>query len=170
MSNSRVRTFSLTAICFLLFIGGTIVAYSQTRSYVANPNGAITVLDTTTNAVVGSITVCTDFTCSPLIPAVAPNGARLYVTNFSHNKVSVIDTLTNKVIDTITVGQSPWGVAITPDGKRAYVASSSGTISIIDTGTNDVIDTIAEGDGPLGVAITPDGTRAYVSNGAAPYP
>ncbi len=167
MSKSRVRTFSLAAICFLLLvISGTIDAQAQTRSYVANPNGAITVLDTATNAVVNTITVCTDFTCSPLNPAATPNGARLFVTNFSQNTVSVIDTLTNKVIDTITVGQSPWGVAITPDGKRAYVASSSGTISVIDTGTNDVIHTIAESDGPLGVAITPDGSRAYVSNGA----
>ena len=167
MSTSRFRTFSLAAICFqLLVIGGTIDAYGQTRSYVVLSDGAIAVLDTATNAVVNTITVCTDFTCSPLIPAATPNGARLYVTNFSHNTVSVIDTLTNKVIDTITVGPSPWGVAITPDGKRAYVASSSGTISVIDTGTNDVIDTIAESDGPLGVAITPDGTRAYVSNGA----
>ena len=162
---SRSRGFLRATICFwLLFIGGTIGAQAQTRSYIAHPDGAITVLDTQTNAVVDTITVCTDFTCSPLIPAVTPNGARLYVTNFSHNTVSVIDTLTNQVIDTITVGQSPWGIAITPDGKRAYVANLSGTISVIDTSTNTVIDTIADEDGPFGVAITPDGTRAYVAN------
>ena len=163
MSTSRFRSFSL---CFwLLIIGGTISTEAQTRSYVASPSGTITVLDTETNAVVDTITVCTDFSCSPLIPAATPNGARLYVTNISHDTVSVIDTLSNTVIDTITVGQAPWGIAFTPDGKRAYVANTSGTISVIDTGTNTVVDTITDTDDPFGVAITPDGTRAYVSNG-----
>jgi YVTN family beta-propeller protein len=156
---------SLATTCFWLFlIGGTIGAEAQTRAYVANPNGTITVFDTATNAIIDTITVCTDFSCSPLIPATTPNGARLYVTNFAHDTVSVINTLTNTVVDTITVGQSPWGIAITLDGKRAYVANTSGTISVIDTGTNAVIDTITDSDGPFGVAITPDGTRAYVSN------
>lgn len=166
MSTSRFCTFSLAATCFsLLLSGGTIGAQAQTRSYVAHPEGLVTVLDTQTNAVVDTITVCTDFSCSPLIPAVTPNGARVYVTNISQNTVSVIDTLTNTVVDTITVGQSPWGIAITPDGKRAYVANTSGTISVIDTATNTVTATITDSDGPSGVAITPDGTRAYVSNG-----
>jgi YVTN family beta-propeller protein len=166
MPTSRFRAFSLAATCFwLLVIGGTISTHAQTRSYVAHPTGTITVLDTETNAIVDTITVCTDFTCSPLIPVATPDGARLYVTNVSHDTVSVINTLTNSVVDTITVGQSPWGIAITPDGKRAYVANGgSNTISAIDTGTNTVIATITDTGGPFGVAIMPDGTRAYVSN------
>lgn len=166
MSALRCRTFSLAASCLcLLVIGGTIRVQAQTRSYVAHPDGAITVLDTQTNAVVDTITVCTNNTCSPLIPAVTPNGARVYVTNFSQNTVTVIDTLSNTVVDTITVGQAPWGIAITPDGQRAYVANTSGSISVIDTTTNTVTTTITDSDGPFGVAVTPDGTRVYVSNG-----
>lgn len=164
MSTSRFRTFSLAATFICFVVVSAISTEAQTRSYVAHPSGAITVLDTDTNAVIDTITVCTDGTCSPLLSAVTPNGTRLYVTNVSQNTVSVIDTLTDKVIDTITVGQSPWGVAITPDGKRAYVANLSDTISVIDTRTNTVINTIPDTDGPFGVAITPDGTRAYVSN------
>ena len=37
------------------------------------------------------------------------------------NTVSVIDTATNTVVATIPVGGNPFGVAITPDGTRAYV-------------------------------------------------
>lgn len=163
MSTSRLLNFSLAATCFwLLVMGG--MTQAQTRSYIAHPSGSITVLNTDTNAVVDTITVCTDGTCGPFMPAATPNGLRLYVTTLP-NTVSVIDTLTDKVIDTITVGQSPWGIAITPDGKRAYVANTSGTISVIDTGTNTVIATITDTDSPFGVAITPDGMRAYVSNG-----
>jgi YVTN family beta-propeller protein len=59
----------------------------------------------------------------------------------------------------------PQGVAITPDGARAYVTNvHPGTVSVIDTATNTVTATITVGDVPRGVAITPDGARAYVTN------
>jgi YVTN family beta-propeller protein len=45
-----------------------------------------------------------------------------YVTNAS-GTVSVIDTATNSVVATILVGIFPSGVAITPDGTRAYVTN-----------------------------------------------
>jgi len=88
MSISRFLGFSLAAICLL-----TISTHAQTRSYVADPDGTIIVFDTDTNTMIDTITVCTDRTCSPLIPAATPNGLRIYVTNISHNTVSVIDTL-----------------------------------------------------------------------------
>ncbi|MGH6812854.1 MAG: YncE family protein, partial [Methylocella sp.] len=81
--------------------------------------------------------------------------------------VSVIDTATNKVVGTpITVGILPKGVAVTPDGKHAYVTNGgSNTVSVIATASNTVVGTpITVGDEPLGVAITPDGTHAYVVN------
>jgi YVTN family beta-propeller protein len=155
-----LRGFSVFSICFWLF---AINTQAQTRAYVTNPGGSVTVIDVNTSTVVTKIPVCSD-SCFPTIPAVTPNGARVYVTNSFHNTVTVIDTLTNTVIDTITVGQSPSGIAITPDGTRAYVASRNRTISVIDTSTNTVIATIAANGDPLAVAITPDGTRAYVSN------
>jgi YVTN family beta-propeller protein len=61
--------------------------------------------------------------------------------------------------------QNPFGVAITPDGTRAYVTINfPNTVSVIDTATNTVVATIPVGVGPIGVAITPDGTRVYVTN------
>ena len=82
--------------------------------------------------------------------------------------VSVIDTATNTVAATISLGtnQNPFGVAITPDGTRAYVTINfpNNFVSVIDTATNTVVATIPVGAGPIGVAITPDGTRAYVTN------
>jgi len=90
-----------------------------------------------------------------------------YVTNESSNTVSVIDTLTDTVVKTIAVGETPTGVAASPDGSKVYVANAdSHTISVIDTKTNRVVATIVEGigPGPLGVAFTPDGQHAYVTN------
>ena len=59
------------------------------------------------------------------------------------------------MVATIPVGQFPDGVAITPDGTRAYVATELGTVSVIDTATNTVVATIPIGGEPLGIAITP---------------
>ena len=80
-----------------------------------------------------------------LAPAVAQNA---YITNqgvypnFS-NKLTVIDTTTNKVVTTIDVGLAPAGVAVTPDGSKAYVANQgSNDVSII------VIATISVGSAP----------------------
>jgi YVTN family beta-propeller protein len=79
----------------------------------------------------------------------------------------VIDTATNLVSPTtIPVGVEPRGIAITPDGKTAYVVNRvSGSLSVIDTATNLVSPTtIPVGVEPLGIAITPDGKTAYVTN------
>ena len=65
----------------------------------------------------------------------------------------------------ITVGKGPIGVAITPDGKHAYVTNTGdGTVSVITTATGAVSAPITVGNGPAGVAITPDGKHAYVTN------
>jgi YVTN family beta-propeller protein len=79
--------------------------------------------------------------------------------------VYVIDTSTNTVTATIVVGDSPVGVAITPDGSKAYVVNGSATsISVIDTSTNTVSDTItsATDNDCWGISLTPDGKYAYV--------
>jgi YVTN family beta-propeller protein len=107
----------------------------------------------------------------PPLPAAAAPFA--YVANsFSANggpgTVSVIDTATNTVVATVPVGVQPEGVAVTPDGKHAYVTNFTGlaigTVSVIDTATNTVVATVPVGYGPTGVAVTPDGKHAYVAN------
>ncbi|WP_245814084.1 YncE family protein [Rhodococcus marinonascens] len=56
----------------------------------------------------------------------------------------MINTFTNTVIETVMVGADPEGVAITPDGTRAYVTNfDDNSVSVIDTGTDTVIETSA---------------------------
>jgi len=70
------------------------------------------------------------------------------------------------VAATVPVGSGPTWVAITPDGKRAYVTNTGtgsvpGTVSVIDTATNTVgAATIMVGRGPEGVGIVPPPTCA----------
>jgi len=66
---------------------------------------------------------------------------------------------------TVTVGENPSGIAVTPDGKKLYVANQdSGNVSVIDTNSRKVIATVEAGYSPTRVAITPDGKKALVSS------
>ncbi len=139
--------------------------------------GSVSVINTATNTVTGSpIPVG----IAPGAIAISPDGARAYVANnrngfVNDGTVTVINTATNTVAATILVGTDAVandleGIAITPDGTRAYVTQSKestngGSVAVIDTATNTVgASTIPVGDGPMGIAITSDGTRAGVAN------
>jgi YVTN family beta-propeller protein len=90
-----------------------------------------------------------------------------YVVNRGSNTVSVFDTRSNQVVGSpIPVGELPEAIAITPDGRRAYVTVGLGSgISVIDTQTNQVVGApIVDSGLPDGIAITPDGRTAYVTN------
>ena len=81
-----------------------------------------------------------------------------------------IDTATNTPGAAIAVGSGPVGVAVTPDGKTAYVTNlESGSVTPIDTATNTPGAAIAVGSFPEGVAVTPDqGPVASFSATTAP--
>jgi YVTN family beta-propeller protein len=83
-----------------------------------------------------------------------------YITNNNNwaehigTTVSIIDTAKNKVISTVPVGWGPIGIAVTPDGKKAYIANgnfskSVGNVSVIDTASNAVTVTVDVGDSLL---------------------
>ena len=94
-------------------------------------------------------------------------GTFAYVANGASDNVSVIDVATNTVVGSpIPVGDTPLGIAITPDGTTAYVANfASNNVSVIDVATSTVVGSpIPVGSSPNGIAITPDGTTAYVTN------
>ncbi len=77
----------------------------------------------------------------------------------------MIDTASNTVVAMVPVGRFPSWVAITPDGKHAYVANQgSTTVSVIETAGNTVVATVPVGLAPYGIAFTPDGKHVYVAN------
>jgi YVTN family beta-propeller protein len=68
--------------------------------------------------------------------------------------VSVIDTASNKIVATVPVGQRPWNMALTPDGKKLYVACGrSNSVTVIDTTSNSRLRDVAVGKLPWGVVI-----------------
>ena len=63
------------------------------------------------------------------------------------------------------MGSNPHGLAVTPDGKRVYVAIlDDNNVSVIDTASNTVVATVPVGTNLQGVAVTPDGKHVYVTN------
>ena len=138
-------------------------ADAQPHAYVADSQAhVVSVLDTATESVVGTIAVGT----APSGVAITRDGTRAYVTNTGSDSVSVLDIATNSVVATIAVGPSPSAVAVTPNAARLYVVVAGGSVAVIDTELAGVIATIPVGTslfgGGSGVAITPDGRRAYV--------
>ena len=150
-------------------ITATIIATptSTGYAYVANygtllsPGNTVSVINTSTNAVVRNIIVGS----APFGVAVNADGSRVYVANYRSNSVSVINTFTNVVSNTISVGNLPMALAVSPDGTRVYVTNQlSNTVSVINTATNTVIASIPVSLQPQGITISPDGTRVYVAN------
>jgi outer membrane autotransporter protein len=151
---------------------GVAITPNGQFAYVTNRgSNTVSVINTATN-VVASIPN-TGGTLPEGI-AVTPNGQFVYVANTGlvppvgapSQTVSLIDTATNTVVPpALAVGSVPVGVAITPDGKFAYVANEfDNTVSVIDTTSNTQVDSIKVGSRPFGVAITPNGEFVYVTN------
>jgi YVTN family beta-propeller protein len=97
-----------------------------------------------------------------------PNRKRL------SNTLTVIDTRTLEVVETYAVGVEPLAMAITPDGKKVYVANAgtgtetfelipSNSVSIVDTETKEV-KTIEIGNSPTHMVMTPDGRKVYAAD------
>src|SRR5262245_28478983 len=106
------RSFSAAFIGVMAIIFGSAPLSAQ-NAYITNASSfTVSVIDTATNAVVGSPIPVGNF---PLGVAVMPDGSKVYVTNLGDNTVSVIAAAANTV-STIPVGFNPVGVAVTPDG------------------------------------------------------
>src|SRR3954447_10796250 len=127
---------------------------------------------------------------SPLGLAVTPDGLSLYAVNNndtglpgSHGTISQYDvsadgTLTPKSPPTVAAGGQPVNIAVTPDGKSAYVPNpATDNVSQYDidpvTGalSPKVPRTVAAGNSPSGIGVTPDGKSVYItrSGGIAQY-
>jgi len=99
----------------------------------------------------------------------ATSDYNVYVANQGNGTLSTIDSTANTVTGTVPVGQSPYQIAVSPDGLRVYTPNYlSGTVSVVDTITNSVIATIPVGPNPNAVFSDLTGSRIYVDvNGEA---
>lgn len=127
-------------------------------AYVTNQgSNSVSVIDTSTNAVIATIPVG----IGPAAVAIDPALHAADIANYGDTTVTVIDTTSNTVNGTNIVGKSPAGVAIDPATHTSYIANySSDTVSIVDAAPGGV----SAGPGPIGVAIDTVGHRVYVAD------
>lgn len=89
--------------------------------------------------------------------AVSPDGTRLYVTGATAKTVTTIDTATGKVTGTpLLVGGEPDEIALTADGRSAYVATGEAIVPInliADVAGTPIART---GDGSFQLVVAPD--------------
>jgi YVTN family beta-propeller protein len=118
--------------------------------------------------------VCKDGACAPVTTAqesvCAATPGTAFVSNADDQSVSIIDGSSRAVVATVPVGVTPWGVAVSPSGTRAYVSNRGtdeqplNTVSVVDTLSRTVTATVDVGVRPLGVAVHPAGTLIYTAN------
>jgi uncharacterized repeat protein (TIGR02543 family) len=90
-----------------------------------------------------------------------------YITQVLDGTVTVLDMVKNKKVTTINVGGAPFAIAMSTDGRKAYVSSEgypNGWVSVIDVLTHSVTATIPFGTFLIGIAILPNGSKVYVAN------
>lgn len=153
-----------------LYPHGIVISPDGNRVYVANTgpdtgrggSHTVSVINTGTDKVVATWHVG----LAPHALAVSPDGKRLYATCF--DGLSIIDTRNGSVRGRMQDQSRAGGVAVGPDGARAYVVNTwRHTLSVVDTATRHTVACVPVGDTPWSVALSPDGTRAYVTNANA---
>lgn len=156
------NTFALSPDGTTLYVGYLISVNSTGTKY--GFGGVIDVIDTTTKTVAGSFPISSADAIGTVAMRFSEDGSFAYLV-LSSGQVQVFDTATRSSTAAITVGASPYGVAFSPDGSRAYVPSvGSGTVSVIDTARKAVIGTVDLDGSPIAVAVSPDGNMVYVSD------
>jgi DNA-binding beta-propeller fold protein YncE len=110
--------------------------------------------------------------------AVSADGGTLYTTNYFSHTISIVDLSTleaaiksgegngkAEIIHSISVAEGPYGIALSPDSQRLYVAhfASKNVVSVIDIEGQAVVETIGAAHGMVrGIAATD--SRLYVTN------
>jgi YVTN family beta-propeller protein len=151
------------------FIGATNVNFglNPAVSYIVNSDTSITAINPPGSAGTVNVSITTPSGTSSETSAslFTYQGVWFdYVTSEGLDSVTPIDIATNTSGPLIPVGTSPYAIAITPDGKTAYVTNGfDTTVTPIDIATNTPGTPINVTSRPFGIAISPDGITAYVA-------
>jgi len=102
----------------------------------------------------------------PVALALLPQGG--VVASATHSGTLEVFTLADEALrpaGSIKLGGEPHGVAVSPDGKLAYVAlAAEGVVAVVDLKTLAEVARIEVGRWPRYLALTPDGSRLAVGN------
>lgn len=165
-SRATVETLPIAGGCPT----GVVLSPDDRFLYVVNNSSgpcSVVVLDTATDAVLGSPIEFGNQRCAAGGAAVSPDGSRFYVISSTGLTLSVIDTASATVIKTLLVGSSyfdPLAVAVTHDGKRVFVSdNTSGKVVTMDAESDTLVDTPIAIVDPNGMVVSKDDSTLYVT-------
>jgi YVTN family beta-propeller protein len=182
-SSTRYLT-GLAALAVSSFINsacGPSAPTTVTRVYVTNErSGDVSIIDAATQTVIKTLPLGK----RPRGVEASADGRFLYVAlsgspiagpgvdestlpppDRSADGIGEIDLATNTLVRTISAGTDPEQVAISRDGKQAYVANEDAALlSVIDLPSGKVTHTVPIGEEPEGVALHPLKNEVYVTS------
>ncbi|MFA5972781.1 MAG: bifunctional YncE family protein/alkaline phosphatase family protein [Lentimicrobiaceae bacterium] len=99
----------------------------------------------------------------------------IFISNGSNDNITVLDSHNQKIVTNIKLnpepklgslkGIIPFGLAVSPDGERVYVAESGlNAVGVIDVESLKVLGHIPTGWFPAKLKVSPDGTKLVVAN------
>ena len=127
-------------------------------------SSTIYIIDTTSNMVVGGITIDSD---ALEAMAIDQEHGRLYVNDTAKNRIDVIDIKTKSLVARwpLTLGQKNTSMAIDQAGNRLFVGCRSGRMVIFDTTLGKEITSLPLTTGVDDMVFDPDVKRIYASCG-----
>jgi YVTN family beta-propeller protein len=134
---------------------------SKTLAVVSVGSNSVTLIDTATNKVKGTVYLGR----SPHEPFFTPNGRELWVTVRGENYVSVIDPARMKETRRIELANGPGMTMFGPDGKYAFVCSSfTPELAVIDVASHQIIKRLPQVS-PFSpnIAVTPENDQVWIT-------
>lgn len=163
---------SLVSALLIFQLGAATVAAGEKskvrhKLYITNSAGDdVTVVDTATNKQIGRIVVGK----SPHGIAVPDAQDFILVSIESAKKGELvwIDPQTDQVTKRMDIGPAPNQLAVTPDGKFAYVPVNDGYWEVIDVAKAAIVERIFTGGRPHNTLCSADGKHMYLAPMGAP--
>ena len=154
-------------VCLPVSIRAGESAKVRQKLYVTNSAGNdVTVVDVATNKPIGRIEVG-QHPHGIAVPA-SQDVVLVTIEGTKPGELVWIDPYTDKVTKRMPIGPAPNQLAVTPDGKFAYVPVSDGHYEVIDLAKAKIIERIFTGGRPHNTLCSPDGKRMYLAPMGAP--
>jgi YVTN family beta-propeller protein len=134
---------------------------SKTLAVVSIGSNSVTLIDTATNKVKGTVYVGR----SPHEAFFTPNGRELWVTVRGENYVSVIDPAEMKEVRRIEMANGPGMTIFGPDGRYAFVCSSfTPELTVVDTASHQVLKRLPQAS-PFcpNIAVSPESDEVWIT-------
>ncbi len=112
-----------------VFLGAAIAPDNRTLYISEGDNGKIGVFDLVTHQRLDALSLDGTYlgaTYKDSLTAeirLTPDGRHLLALDLAHFRLVIVDPQSKQILSSIPVGRMPFGLALSPDGKRAYVSN-----------------------------------------------